>query len=118
MNKEEIYFMPAYELRDMIKRQEKSSQEITEMMIERIGQINPKLNAFCTPTFELARDAAKEADEAIKKGGPLGLLHGIPISIKDESILILNSTPERIVFIIEFINIRNSKVGIFFRFTS
>jgi aspartyl-tRNA(Asn)/glutamyl-tRNA(Gln) amidotransferase subunit A len=84
MNKEELYFMPAYELRELIKRQEMSSQEITEMMIERIEQINPKLNAFCTPTFDLAREAAKQADEAVKKGGPLGILDGIPISIKDE----------------------------------
>lgn len=84
MNKEEIFFKPAYELREMIKRQEMSSQEITEMMIERIEQINPKLNAFCTPTFDLARASAKEADESIKKGGQLGLLQGVPISIKDE----------------------------------
>ena len=84
LSKEEIYFMPAYEIRDVIKRQEMSSQEITEIMIERIEQINPKLNAFCIPTFDLARTAAKEADEAVKKGEKLGLLHGIPISIKDE----------------------------------
>jgi aspartyl-tRNA(Asn)/glutamyl-tRNA(Gln) amidotransferase subunit A len=84
MSKEEICFMPAYKIKDLIVRQEKSSQEITELIIERIEQINPKLNAFCTPTFDLARKAAKEADEAVKKGDDLGLLHGIPISIKDE----------------------------------
>jgi Asp-tRNA(Asn)/Glu-tRNA(Gln) amidotransferase A subunit family amidase len=84
MNKEELYFIPAYKLREMIKRREISSQEITEMMIDRIKKINPKLNAYCTPTFDLARAAAKDADEVVKKGGKLGLLHGIPISIKDE----------------------------------
>ena len=84
MNKDEIRFIPAYEIREVIKRGEMSSQEITEIIIERIEKINPKLNAYCTPTFELARGAAKEADEAIKKGGNLGMLHGIPISIKDE----------------------------------
>jgi Asp-tRNA(Asn)/Glu-tRNA(Gln) amidotransferase A subunit family amidase len=84
LKKEEICFMPAYEVRDVIIRQEMSSQEITEIMIERIEQINLKLNAFCTPTFDFARAAAKDADQAVKKGDPLGLLHGIPISIKDE----------------------------------
>ena len=46
--------------------------------------INPIINAYCTPTFDLAREMAKRADDSIKKGEKLGLLHGIPISIKDE----------------------------------
>ena len=88
LSKEEIYFMPAYEILDVIRRQDMSSQEITEILIERIEQINPKLNAFCTPTFDLARSAARDADEAIKKGDQLGLLNGLPISIKDEMPLV------------------------------
>jgi Asp-tRNA(Asn)/Glu-tRNA(Gln) amidotransferase A subunit family amidase len=85
MNKEEICFMPAYEMADKIKRQELTSQEITEVIIERIEKINPIINAYCTPTFDLARDMAKKADEAVKKGEKLGFLHGIPTSIKDET---------------------------------
>ena len=75
--------MPAYVLVDKIKRQELTSQEVTEILIERIEKINPLINAYCTPTFDLAREMAKKADDAVKKGEKLGKLHGIPISIKD-----------------------------------
>ncbi len=84
MNKEEICFLPAYEMREKIKTQELTSQEITEVIIERIEKINPIINAYCTPTFDLAREMAKKADDAVKKDEKLGLLHGIPTSIKDE----------------------------------
>ena len=83
MNKEDIYFMSACEMVDKIKTQELTSQEITEIIIERIEKINPIINAYCTPTFELAREMAEKADIAVKKGEKLGLLHGIPTSIKD-----------------------------------
>jgi len=83
MKKEDICFMSAFEMREKIKTQELSSIEITETIIERIEKINPLLNAYCTPTFELARETAEKADKAVKSGERLGLLHGIPTSIKD-----------------------------------
>jgi Asp-tRNA(Asn)/Glu-tRNA(Gln) amidotransferase A subunit family amidase len=85
MNKEDICYMPAYEMADKIKRQELTSLEIAEIMIERIEKINPIINAYCTPTFDLAREMAKKADEAVKNGQKVGLLQGIPISIKDDT---------------------------------
>ncbi len=83
MNKEDICFMSASEMREKIKTQELSSQEITEIIIERIEKVNHRVNYYCTPTFELAREMAKKADDAVKKDEKLGLLHGIPTSIKD-----------------------------------
>jgi aspartyl-tRNA(Asn)/glutamyl-tRNA(Gln) amidotransferase subunit A len=83
MNKEDICFMSACDMKDAILRQEFTSQEITEAIIERIEKINPLINAYCTPTFEIAREMAKKADKAVKNGEKLGVLHGIPTSIKD-----------------------------------
>jgi aspartyl-tRNA(Asn)/glutamyl-tRNA(Gln) amidotransferase subunit A len=83
MNKEEICFLPAFEMKEKIASQELSSIEITEAIIERITKINPIINAYCTTTFDLAREMAKEADNRVKKGEKSGLLNGIPTSIKD-----------------------------------
>ena len=83
MNKEDICFLSAYEMREKIQSQELTSSEITETIIERIEKINPIINAYCTPTFEVAREMAENADIAIKQGKDLGLLHGVPLSIKD-----------------------------------
>ena len=83
MNKEDICFMPAWEMRDKIKSQELTSQEITEALIERIEKVNPIINAYCTTAFELARKMAKDADRRVKNNEKLGLLNGTPTSIKD-----------------------------------
>jgi len=83
MNKEEICFMSAIDMFEAIKRQELTSVEITETIIERIERINPIVNAYCTTTFDLAREMAKAADKRVKKSEKIGLLNGIPTSIKD-----------------------------------
>ncbi|MEJ2296490.1 MAG: amidase, partial [Candidatus Lokiarchaeota archaeon] len=83
MKDEQICYLPAYEMKKMILSQELSSLEITEIIIERIKKINPKINAYCTPTFELARKMAKEADKAVTQRDNIPFLNGIPTSIKD-----------------------------------
>jgi Asp-tRNA(Asn)/Glu-tRNA(Gln) amidotransferase A subunit family amidase len=85
MRKEAISFMSACEMAEKIRVQELPAQEITETIIERIEKLNPIINAYCTPTLELARKMAKEADERVKRGEKVGTLNGVPISIKDET---------------------------------
>ena len=41
MNKEDICFLSAFDMREKIKNQELTSVEITETIIERIEKINP-----------------------------------------------------------------------------
>lgn len=83
MNKDEICFISAREMKEKIANQDLSSQEITEIIIERIEKINPVINAYCTTTFDLAREMAKEADDRVKRDEKMPLLNGIPTSIKD-----------------------------------
>jgi len=75
--------MSAWDMAEKIRTQELTSVEITDAIIERIEKLNPIINAYCTMTFDLARDMAKAADEKVKKGQKFGLLNGIPVSIKD-----------------------------------
>ncbi|TFG09045.1 MAG: amidase [Promethearchaeota archaeon] len=83
MKENDICFMPACDMAEKIRTQELTSAEITEVIIERIEKINPIVNAYCTPTFDLAREMAKTSDDKVKKGKKIGPLEGIPISIKD-----------------------------------
>jgi Asp-tRNA(Asn)/Glu-tRNA(Gln) amidotransferase A subunit family amidase len=83
MNQQDVCYMSAFEMGEKIRTQELSSLELTEQIIDRIKEINPVINAYCTPTFELAREMAREADKKVKNEENLGLLHGIPTSIKD-----------------------------------
>ena len=83
MTKDDICYMSACEMLEKIRTQEMTSLEITETIIERIEKINPLVNAYCTPTYDLAREMAKKADLSVKEGKELGPLNGIPLSIKD-----------------------------------
>jgi len=83
MNNEDLCFRSASDLASDIRARRISPVEITEAVLDRIGTLNPKLNCFCTPTPDTAMDQARRAEQEIMDGRPLGLLHGIPYSIKD-----------------------------------
>ena len=80
---DDLCWLPATELARLIRLKQVSPVEVTEAVLLRIERLNPLLNAFCTPTHEVARRAAKEAEIAVMKGEPLGPLHAVPVSIKD-----------------------------------
>ena len=75
--------MTATDLRRMIGRKEISPVELVEASIERIEIVNPILNAVVTKNYDAARKAAKAAEKDVLDGEMLGLLHGLPIGIKD-----------------------------------
>jgi amidase len=60
-----------------------SCLEVAEAHIARMRAVNPKLNAVVVDLSGEALKAAKAADKARARGGELGLLHGVPITIKE-----------------------------------
>lgn len=78
-----ITSLGAVELGRLIARKELSSTEVAEAFIERIGAVNPKINAVVWPMFDEARRQAAQADEAISRGEEIGPLHGVPLTIKE-----------------------------------
>ena len=79
----ELCFAPATELRSKIDDKEISIVELTQLFLDRIQLLNPKLNAYLTVCEEQALAAAQKAQKDIEQGNHRGPLHGIPISIKD-----------------------------------
>lgn len=79
----ELAFTPAYELVETIRRKKLSPVELMQAILRRIEDLNPKLNAYLTLVEEEAMQAARQAEAALSRGIDLGLLHGLPISIKD-----------------------------------
>ncbi len=67
----------------MIRRREISPVELTAAFLHRIRQLQPHLNAFITVTSELALSQAKAAEREIARGNYRGLLHGMPLCLKD-----------------------------------
>jgi aspartyl-tRNA(Asn)/glutamyl-tRNA(Gln) amidotransferase subunit A len=60
-----------------------SSVELTNLCLEQIAKLNPRLNAFITVTEESARAQAQALDRELADGQDRGPLHGLPIAHKD-----------------------------------
>ena len=68
---------------DLVRAKKVSPVELTQACLERIEQLNPKVNAFITVTAEQALEQARAAESEIQRGKWRGSLHGIPIALKD-----------------------------------
>ncbi|MEL0152076.1 MAG: amidase family protein, partial [Halieaceae bacterium] len=73
----------AKELARDIGKGKLSSVEVTDFFIDRIEKHNPIVNAVIAERFGEARKEARRADQMVKRGEPLGALHGLPMTIKD-----------------------------------
>ena len=82
---DELNWMPAVELAQRIRNREVSPVEATEAALAQLEAVEPAINAFVTVTADLAREAAERAERAVMTtpADELGLLHGVPVSVKD-----------------------------------
>ncbi len=79
----DIAYKSAIELRTAMLNKELSAVEVMEATLTRMAQLEPSLNAFVTRTEEAAMASARDADRRLALGEAVGLLHGLPISVKD-----------------------------------
>lgn len=82
MSDESAYWTIA-EAAAQLRRRKVSPVELAQQALSRIEELNPRLNAFITITAERALREAKAAEREIRRGRYRGLLHGIPITLKD-----------------------------------
>ncbi|HIF66105.1 MAG TPA: amidase [Acidimicrobiia bacterium] len=75
--------LSASEARRLIGSGELSPVELTLSCLGRIETLNPTLNAMVTLAEDRALEEAALAAKAVVHGESLGLLHGLPIAIKD-----------------------------------
>ena len=66
-----------------IKSGELTSVNVTESLLERISALDPDLSCFARVLADTALVTARKLDEDRAEGRPLGLLHGVPIAVKD-----------------------------------
>ena len=75
--------LPLVDVAMHIQRRELTAVEVTESVLSRIASLDLRLHSFITVLAEDARRQAARADEEIAVGCYRGLLHGIPVSVKD-----------------------------------
>ena len=60
-----------------------SSRALLDYYIKRIEHLNPQLNAVVATDYSAARARADAADKARAEGKSWGVLHGLPMTVKD-----------------------------------
>jgi Asp-tRNA(Asn)/Glu-tRNA(Gln) amidotransferase A subunit family amidase len=79
----DIFSLSANELTSKLREGEISSVEVCSHYIERIGKFEKDVKAWSHFNKKLLLEKAAEADEHRISGKPLGLLHGLPVAVKD-----------------------------------
>jgi amidase len=79
----ELLSRSATQIARAIRDREVSSEEITRAALERIDEVNPKLNAVVVLAADRALDEARARDAETARGESQGPLHGVPITLKD-----------------------------------
>jgi len=79
----ELAFSSIAQLRDLYRERKVSPTEVAESLLERVSRIDPLLNSYATVLRDGLGQQAASAERELMRGGPLGALHGIPLSIKD-----------------------------------
>ena len=67
---------------ELIRNVKLSPIELVQAHLNRIDELNPKINAYVQVDADHALATARHAETAAMRNNPLGPLHGVPISIK------------------------------------
>lgn len=86
MNSEDLGYLPATELVEMIRTKRISPVEYMQALLARIEAVDPKVNAFAFLAPDRAMEAARAAEAKLMSGERIGRLHGLPVTIKDLAI--------------------------------
>jgi amidase len=81
----ELAFTTAVEQARLVASGDVRARELVEASLGRIARLDPELNAFARVCADEALARADELDDAWRRSGPVGPLHGVPIAIKDEN---------------------------------
>jgi len=78
-----LYRLTIHELRDLIHRREVSPVQVVQAYLDRIGQLEEKIQAFNALTAEPALLRAKALEQMQERREPLPPLAGVPLVVKD-----------------------------------
>lgn len=83
MSQSDLGFLPATDLKALYARRELSPVEVARAVLDKIAARDPAWNAMTMMTPELALQAAERSERAYAGQGPVRLLEGIPMTLKD-----------------------------------
>lgn len=88
-----LWKLSARDLAQGIREKDFSATEVAESVLGRVAVKNPDLNAITVEFPEQALAAAADADAALAHGDTTGPLHGVPVTIKENTDVANQATP-------------------------
>lgn len=79
----ELYNFTIHQIKEKLQNKEIKAVEVLEDTFKRINNVEDKVQSYITLTEDIAFEKAKEVDKHIENNQIIGLLGGIPMSIKD-----------------------------------
>ena len=79
----ELHYLTIAEAAPLIRDGRLSPVELTQAYLQRIGEIDGRLDSYVTLLPDRALEQARQAEAEIAAGNYRGPLHGIPIGLKD-----------------------------------
>ncbi len=79
----EITSASAKSIAQAIRDKEVSAVEVVQAHLDRIAEVNDKLNAVVCLCADRAMQEARAADATLSRGDSVGPLHGVPMTLKD-----------------------------------
>jgi amidase len=83
----DLCYLPAHEALARFRARTLSPVELMQAVIARAEALRDPVNAFTHTHFDAAMDAARKAEARYARGGRVRPLEGLPIGIKDESMI-------------------------------
>ena len=83
MQTEDVFFSSACDTLPALQSGEISSRELTRLCLDRIAATSESINAVAVLRAEEAMAEAKSIDDARASGAELGLLAGLPVTVKE-----------------------------------
>ncbi len=80
---EKIAFASARTLASMVREKKIGAVELLDFFLARADRLNPRINAIILRRAEEARKEAAACDAMTAKGESKGLLHGVPMTVKE-----------------------------------
>lgn len=80
---DDLIFSSAKSIAQAIRDRDVSSVEVVQAHLDRIEEVNDRLNAVVKLCADRALDEARDADAALARGESKGPLHGVPMTLKD-----------------------------------
>jgi aspartyl-tRNA(Asn)/glutamyl-tRNA(Gln) amidotransferase subunit A len=76
-------FATAKEIAARVSSHAVSAVDVAEATLARIGQHDKRLNSFVRVVPDAALEEARDVDDSVRAGRPLGPLAGVPVALKD-----------------------------------